>query len=346
MSSPPAAVNGIVENGSSENSKSAENGSSETLKTPGRRPCLWYEEEIDETLRWCFGLKRILRTGSSKYQDIALLDTDPFGKVLIIDNKLQSAEVDEWVYHESLVHPALLYHSGPSKVFIMGGGEGATAREVLRHKSVRNVVMCDIDEDVVSFCSRYLSANRDAFRSSRLELVIKDARLELQTRNEQFDVVIGDLADPMEGGPCYRLYTKDFYENILKPRLSPGGILVTQAGPAGILSHADVFSSIYNTLRNVFTYVVAYAAHVPSYADTWGWVMASDKPFPQISTEDLDARIKQRLKGELRYLDGATLAASTILNKTVRRCLASETHVYTEDSARFVYGHGRAVSLQ
>lgn len=227
----------------------------------------------------------------------------------------------------------------------MGGGEGSTAREVLRHRSVRKVVMCDIDDDVVSFCDTHLTTNRDAFRSSRLELVINDARMELQNREEQFDVIIGDLADPMEGGPCYRLYTKDFYESVIKSRLNSGGIFVTQAGPAGILSHEEVFSSIYNTLRNVFAYVVPYAAHIPSYADTWGWVMASDEPFRHTSPPELDARIRQFIRGDLRYLDGETLAASTVLNKTVRRSLARETHIYTEDSARFVHGRGCALPV-
>lgn len=310
-----------------------------------RRPSLWYEEEIDENLRWCFGLTSILHTGVSKFQEIALLDTLPFGKVLTLDRKMQSAEMDEWVYHECLVHPALLLHQSPKSIFIAGGGEGSTAREALRHRSVRKVVMCDIDEEVVKFCSAHLTVNKEAFQSSRLELVINCAKAELECRDDKFDVIIGDLADPLEWGPCYQLYSIGFYQNVVKPKLNPGGIFVTQAGPAGVLSHKEVFTSIYNTLRNVFTYVVAYSAHVPSYADTWGWVVASDQPMMNnMSSEELDCRIKQRIKGELKYLDGATLYASTILNKTVRQSLENEKHVYTEESARFVYGHGRNTS--
>ncbi|KAH7442353.1 hypothetical protein KP509_03G084300 [Ceratopteris richardii] len=144
--------------------------------TPSRRPSLWYEEEIDESLRWSFGLTSILFTGCSRFQEIALLDTEPFGKVLTLDRKMQSAEKDEWVYHECLVHPPLLLHPSPKSVYIMGGGEGSTAREALRHKSVKKVVMCDIDEEVVKFCRSYLTCNAEAFRSSRLELVIDDAK--------------------------------------------------------------------------------------------------------------------------------------------------------------------------
>ncbi|KAG0470832.1 hypothetical protein HPP92_017532 [Vanilla planifolia] len=305
----------------------------------GRMKSCWYEEEIEQNLRWCYALNGILHTGESKYQDIALLDTKPFGKALVIDGKLQSTEIDEFIYHECLVHPALLNHMHPKTIFIMGGGEGSTAREILRHKTVNKVVMCDIDEEVVDFCRSYLVANKDAFFDSRLELVINDARAELERSEDRFDVIIGDLADPIEDGPCYQLYTKSFYESVLKPRLKENGIFVTQAGPAGVFSHTEVFSCIYNTLRHVFRYVVPYSAHIPSYADTWGWVMASDSPF-NLDTEEMDLRIKQRMAGENRYLDGNTFAAASILSKAVRKSLAKETQVYTEGSAKFIYGHG------
>lgn len=223
----------------------------------------------------------------------------------------------------------------------MGGGEGSTARELLRHKTVEKVVMCDIDEEVVEFCKSYLVVNREAFHDPRIELVINDARAELQRRDELYDVIIGDLADPIEGGPCYQLYTKSFYESIIKQRLSQNGIFVTQAGPAGIFSHTEVFSCIYNTLRQVFKYVVPYSAHIPSYADIWGWVMASDSPLI-LNYEEMDLRMKQRIRGENRYLDGKTFASASTLSKAVRKSLDSETHVYTEGEARFIYGHGNA----
>ncbi|CAN1217266.1 Thermospermine synthase ACAULIS5 [Linum perenne] len=239
----------------------------------------WYEECIDHYLKWSFALNSVLQKATSQFQDIALLDTKPFGKALVIDGKMQSAEADEFVYHECLVHPSLLSHPMPRNVFIMGGGEGSTAREVLKHKTVEKVVMCDIDKEVVEFCRTHLTVNHQAFSNIKLHLVINDAKAELEKREEKFDIIVGDLADPVEGGPCYQLYTKTFYQQILKPKLSPHGIFVTQAGPAGILTHKEVFSSIYNTLKHVFKYVVAYSAHVPSFSDTWGWVMVRHHPF-------------------------------------------------------------------
>ncbi|KAJ4957628.1 hypothetical protein NE237_024739 [Protea cynaroides] len=294
--------------------------------------CCWFEEQITDDLKWSYALNCVLQKGSSKYQDIALLDTKHFGKILLIDGKMQSAEADEFIYHECLIHPALLIHPNPKTVFIMGGGEGSAAREALRHKNVNRVVMSDIDQEVVDFCRRHLTVNQKAFHDEKLDLVINDAKAELEARNEKFDVIVGDLADPVEGGPCYQLYTKSFYENVVKSKLSDNGIFVTQAGPAGIHTHKEVFSSIYNTLKHVFKHVLAYTAHVPSFVDTWGWVMASDQPLV-LDAHQIDCGIKERIDGELLYLNGAFLVSSTIMSKSVELSLLKETHIYTEEDA-------------
>ncbi|KAJ4801022.1 Polyamine aminopropyltransferase [Rhynchospora pubera] len=317
------------------------NGSNGWANHPmnGLEKCEWFEEEVDENLKLCYALNSVLHRGSSSHQDIALLDTKHFGKALVIDGKMQSTEMDEFIYHECLIHPALLFHPNPKTVFIMGGGEGSAAREVLKHKSIQCVVMCDIDQEVVDFCRRYLTANYNAFASDKLCLVINDAKAELEKRQEKYDVIIGDLSDPVEGGPCYQLYTKSFYENVVKSKLNYRGIFVTQAGPAGVFTHKEVFTSIHNTLKQVFKYVKTYTAHIPSFVDTWGWIMASDHPF-SLNAEEIDQRITDRIKGELLYLNGHSLISATTMNKAVQESLAKETHVYTEDNARFIYGHG------
>merc|ERR1711988_135570 len=112
------------------------------------------------------------------------------------------------VYHECLVHPAMLLHpSGAKTVYIGGGGEGSTAREVLRHRSVERCVMVDIDEDVVRFCREQLPENTDAFNNPRLQVIIDDAKAVIENSSDKYDVIIMDLDDPLEGGPCYQLYT-------------------------------------------------------------------------------------------------------------------------------------------
>eukprot|EP00793_Prasinoderma_coloniale_P001171 PRCOL_00006162-RA len=299
---------------------------------------LWLEEDIESDLRWSYTVKSILHTGKSEFQ---LVDTGPFGKVLLLDGKLQSAERDEFVYHECLVHPALLAHPCPKTVFIAGGGEGSTAREVLRHKTVEKCVMVDIDGVVVTFCKKHLDVNKEAFEDPRLELIIGDARSGLEGYDGKFDVIVGDLADPVWGNPCYQLYTQAYYE-MCKSKLNPGGVLVTQSGPAGVLSCTEVYTVIHNTLKQVFPKVVPAAHHVPSFADTWGWQIAfcDEATGAELGEAEIDARIAARVEGELAHYDGRCHAAITALSKSVRAALAKEERVYTMESPVFIHGAG------
>ncbi|KAL0323717.1 UNVERIFIED_CONTAM: Thermospermine synthase ACAULIS5 [Sesamum calycinum] len=129
----------------------------------------------------------------------------------------------------------------------------------------------------------------------------------------------------------------DIDQNIVKPKLNNNAIFVTQAGPAG----CSLIRSLLINIQHYQTDVRAYTAHVPSFADTWGWVIASDQPLC-IEAGMMDKKIAERIDGELLYLNGASFVASTILNKTVAKTLKNETHVYTEDDARFIHGQGVA----
>ena len=172
----------------------------------------WLYEEVTKDFTVSYSLKKIFYEGQSEFQAIDVVELGQFGRSLILDGKIQSCETDETVYHESLVHPPLFLHPNPKTVFIAGGGEGATAREVLRHKSVEKVVMVDIDGMCVSVCKQHLpNHSAGAFDNPRLELVIQDAKQYLVDYQGTFDVVICDLADPLEDGPCYLLYTEEFY---------------------------------------------------------------------------------------------------------------------------------------
>jgi thermospermine synthase len=106
-------------------------------------------------------------------------------------------------------------------------------------------------------------------RDPRLELIHDDARAQLEKYPGTFDVIIGDLADPVFGGPCYQLYTDDFYKNVVAKKLNAGGIFATQSGPCGLMTAGEVFSSIHSTLKASFDKVVPYQTHIPAFADVW-----------------------------------------------------------------------------
>eukprot|EP00928_Gymnodinium_smaydae_P099806 TRINITY_DN962_c0_g1_i1.p1 TRINITY_DN962_c0_g1~~TRINITY_DN962_c0_g1_i1.p1 ORF type:complete len:319 (-),score=76.52 TRINITY_DN962_c0_g1_i1:195-1151(-) len=301
-------------------------------------------EEIEPGLNVQYTLKKLFGSTETKFQQVDFVELEPFGKTLVIDGLIQSTQCDEFVYHECLVHPAMLLHPNPKRVYIGGGGEGSTAREVLRHRSVEKCVMVDIDGEVVRFCKENLDENAAAFKDPRLELHIEDAKKILEETAEPFDVIIMDLDDPLEGGPCYQLYTKEFY-TMVKSKLTPGGVFVTQSGQAGIKRHTDVWAPIHSTLKSVYPAVFAYNQAVYSFMDEWGWNLALKESGKTValSVEQVDQLIKQKIDGELQFLDGVSWQGIWALSKRHRATLAKETTVMsTSGTHRFMHNPGVA----
>ena len=116
----------------------------------------WFAESVSPDLAVLLRLKSVLFSGTTAYQRVEVLDSGVFGRTLVLDGKTQSTEYDEFIYHESLVHPAMLFHPDPRAVFIGGGGEGGTLREVLVHRSVERATMIDLDREVVELCRAHL----------------------------------------------------------------------------------------------------------------------------------------------------------------------------------------------
>jgi len=307
----------------------------------------WLEEDVEPGLRIMYKIDKILGSTTSKFQTVDLVDLEPFGRSLVIDGLMQSTRCDEFVYHECLVHPAMLMHPNPKTVYIGGGGEGSTAREVLRHKTVEKCVMVDIDEDVVAFCKEHLDENHEAFADKRLDCIIDDAKAWIERSDLKFDIIIMDLDDPLEGGPCYQLYTTEFY-TMLKEKMNPGGIFVTQSGQSGIKAHGLVFSPINNTVKQVFTSVYPYTQAIYSFMDEWGWNMGFKeecKVAPKdLSVEEVDKRIAERINGELLFLDGECWKGIWALSKKHRKTLAAETTVMSVagNSHCFMHNPGTA----
>ncbi len=297
----------------------------------------WFHDYISPDLTMLHSVKEVVYSGQSKFQSIDIINTGSFGICLILDGKIQSSEKDEFIYHEALVHPAMLAHPKPEKVFIAGGGEGCTLREVLAHKTVEKVVMVDIDEEVINICRRFLpSFHQNSFDDSRAELHFTDARKYLEGSEDKFDVIIIDLADPLAKGPARLLYTQEFYQ-IVQQRLKPDGIMSVQAESAG-WTELQNFTAIANTLKTVFPIVRPYLAYIPSFNDEWGFISASENLAPaKLAPEEIDARISTRISKELKSYDGLTHQAMFILPKHIRRELAATKKIITDKEPIFTY---------
>jgi spermidine synthase len=297
----------------------------------------WFSDNISPDLTVLHSIKESVYSGQSKFQSVEIINTGSFGVCLVLDGKIQSSEADEFIYHEGLVHPAMLTHPRPERVFIAGGGEGATLREVLAHKTVKKAVMVDIDEEVVSLCRRFLpSWHQNAFDDPRAELHFVDARKYLEESSDKFDVIIIDLADPLEQGPARLLYTREFYQ-IVKQKLGPDGIMSVQAEPAE-WKNLDNFTAIVNTLRNVFAVTRPYQVHVPSFLGLWGFVAASQSLDPlELTPEEIDTRISTRISKELKSYDGLTHQAMFTIPKHIRQQLATSKKIITDKAPISAY---------
>src|SRR4030042_116296 len=207
----------------------------------------WLHDKINEGFIQLHRLDEVLYDGRTKYQSARIVRSRNLGICLVLDDKIQSSERDEFIYHEALVQPAMTAHPKPETVFIAGGGEGATLREVLRHKTVKKAVMVDIDGEVTALCKRYLPDHAlGAFEDKRTSLHHVDARDYLEKSKDKFDVIIIDLPDPIEEGPASMLFTQEFYR-LVRDRLTKDGLISVQAGSANPTELLN-FTAVYNTL--------------------------------------------------------------------------------------------------
>lgn len=187
---------------------------------------LWMEEVFEDILGMRYRVKEVLFSGQSSFQSVDVYDTYGHGKMLFNDGLAMVSERDEFVYHEMISHVPLFTHPEPKRVLVIGGGDGGTAREVLRHTTVDECVMVEIDEMVISACKKHIPVTACVFDNPKLNLVVEDAvKWVADNQSEKFDVVIVDSTDPI--GPAQPLFSEEFYSDVFN-LLTENGIVVSQ----------------------------------------------------------------------------------------------------------------------
>jgi len=279
----------------------------------------WYLQKVSENTFLGMRIRSIVFSGRTKYQHVEIVVFEDYGTGLVLDGLVQSTEADEYLYHESLVHPAMILHNDPKNILIIGGGEGATLREVLKHNTVKHVVMVDIDGELVDLAKKYLgSIHQGSFYDPRAEIVIEDGyKYVMRTSDKSFDVVIMDLTDPYDPhGPARELYTEKFFGEI-KRILKEDGVLVSQIGNA--FYYEDIYNKIIEDSKRVFRYVKEYSVWIPSFGYEVCFMLATDHTNPdKLSDEDLDKIIRKR-NVSTRYINGIKIKA--MFNLGVRKKL-------------------------
>lgn len=290
----------------------------------------WFIEHTSPFTAHMFAISDYVVSLRTEYQQLEIADTSLFGRILILDGKIQSSEYDEYIYHEALVHPAMLMCPAPQRVLVIGGGEGATLREILKYKTIERLVMVDLDQKVVELCRKYLKKwHQGSFEDSRLELIFMDARQYLEQSREKFDVIISDVPEPVEGGPALKLFTLQYF-NLIKNHLDDNGFFSLQAGDYG-LPFIDLHRAIYYTIGQVFPFAKTYRIFIPSFNTEWGFVLAGTRETNLANAKQFDHLINQR-KLDLHFFDGQTAAGIFTLPADIRKNLASESKVIDDSN--------------
>ncbi len=249
-------------------------------------------------------VSRVIHHEQSAFQTIDILDSEVFGRILLLDGHIQLTELDEHAYHEALVHIPLLSLDQPKTALVVGGGDGGVLRELCKSPLLERIVMVEIDAAVIEASRTHLSSlNAGAFNDPRVEIKITDAFEYVKNSTEQFDLAVVDCTDvyeEAEGELSEMLFTHAFYDD-LKRCLTETGIVVTQAD--NLLFCPYSLEEISKLFASVFPVVGSYQALVPSFGGFSGYCWASKgakvaQDWSWLKTQGLD----------LRYLNAATHA--------------------------------------
>lgn len=287
-------------------------------------PNEWFLDKEGQYKQIYHKVREPLISMKTKFQEVKIIDTYNLGRVVVLDDKIQSTEVDEFIYHEALVHPSMITHPNPKDILILGGGEGATLREVLKHPTVKKVTMVDIDEEFVNLCKKYLEKWHDgSFNDERVELIFEDAMEYIKKTDSKFDVIISDLSDPVEKGPAVMLYTKEFY-SLAKDALMPDGIFVTHATEIYHIFNEGIFTGIFRMFSEIFPVSDFYYEYVHGFSCLWAFAIGSLKYTPsKMPTTLIADRLKRRKLDSLSYYDEETHRRLFCLPKCLRKLLGT-----------------------
>ncbi|MAW07821.1 MAG: spermidine synthase [Halobacteriovoraceae bacterium] len=254
---------------------------------------LWVEEK-HENFSLKFKVNKVLFSGKSEFQTVDVVETEQLGNMLLNDGLIMCTEKDEFIYHDMIAHVPLFVHPNPKKVLVIGGGDGGTAREVLRHPSVEKCVMVEIDKMVVDASIAHLPITACAFENPKLELHIDDGLKFVKNTKEKFEVILVDSTDPI--GPAQPLFGKDFYQDIYNC-LSDDGIVVSQGESP--FYEVPMQKKLMGIIHEIFPKSLIYNFSNLTYpGGLWSFTFGSKKYHP---IQDFNADKVKSIAGEFKY---------------------------------------------
>lgn len=234
----------------------------------------WLEARESDSLLVRYRVVNSVHKERSKYQEIEVVDTVDFGRMLLLDGIIQTSIRDEFIYHEMLAHVPLFIHPNPRRVLVIGGGDGGTVREALKHPSVEEVHLVEIDERVIEASKKYMPELSCGFSDPRVRVMIRDGVEYVAQVKDTYDVILIDAPDPE--GPAVGLFTAEFYRNV-RDALREDGVLAAQTESPFI--DPELVKEIYACIKGQFPFCRLYNAHVPTYSvGIWSFTLALKRP--------------------------------------------------------------------
>ncbi len=273
---------------------------------------LWFTEEQTSNLRFSCKIYKTLHREKSQYQDISVIETHQFGKMLVIDGTVQTTEGDEFVYHEMLVHVPMFTHDNPEKVLVIGGGDGGSIKEILKHPNVKKIVLVEIDERVVQVSKKYLPEISYGINDPKVDVVFADGIQYVKENKNEFDVILIDSTDPV--GPAVGLFSKEFYSAVFAC-LKQDGIMCAQTESPFL--NSSLIGKIYKDIHSIFPITKLFLASIPTYpSGLWSFTIGSKKYNPLEITWENKHDIKTK------YYSKALHQAAFVLPAFVEKLLA------------------------
>ena len=275
-------------------------------------------EWLNEHSAYGFRATRRLASVRSPFQHIEVFDTPQWGRLFRLDGAFMTSEGDEYLYHEPIVHAAAIAHPAPRSALVVGGGDGGSTEELLKHPTMARVVIAELDEAVIEVAREHLGPiHRGAFDDPRVEVRIGDGLATARGSGERFDLVVLDLTDP--DTPARQLYTAEFFA-LAKQRLAPGGALALHVGSP--IYQPERVRRLLADLATVFPVLRPMGLYVPLYGAYWGLAVAAETLDPcALEPAEVDARLRARGIADLRFLNGDTHRALFALPNDYRALL-------------------------
>ncbi|MDU4696540.1 MAG: polyamine aminopropyltransferase [Paenibacillus sp.] len=232
---------------------------------------LWFTEKQTPVFGITAKIRETLVTEQTEFQDLAMLDTEEFGRMLVLDGMVMTTIKDEFVYHEMVAHPALFTHPNPKRVLVVGGGDGGVIREVIKHPAVEQAVLVEIDGKVIEYSKKYLPEIAGELDHPRVDVQVADGYMHIIESKNQYDVIMVDSTEPV--GPAAPLFERGFYQGIYEA-LKDDGIFVAQTDNPWF--KADLIQKVNKDVKEIFPIVRVYGANIPTYpSGLWTFTMGS-----------------------------------------------------------------------